>query len=118
MGTFKLVLGFLVVVGIAYCAFQIAPVEMANYSFADDLKQVALVGGSMPSKTDDDLRNMVILKAKDHDIQLTPEQVTVQRIGTPGSPAVYVAVDYSTTVNLPGYSYTFHFTPTSGNKGF
>jgi hypothetical protein len=118
MGTFKLVLGFVVIVLVAYSGFQIAPVEMANYSFEDDLKQVALVGASTPTKTDDDLRNMVVLKAKDHDIQLTPEQVTVQRIGTPGAPAVYVAADYNSTVNLPGYSYTFHFTPSSGNKGF
>ena len=118
MGTFKLALGFVVIVGIAYCGFQIAPVVMANYSFEDDLKQVALVGASTPTKTDEDLRNMVILKAKDHDVQLTAEQVTIQRIGTPGAPAVYVAADYSTAVNLPGYSYTFHFTPSSGNKGF
>jgi hypothetical protein len=118
MGTFKLALGFVVIVLVAYSGFQIAPVVMANYSFEDDLKQVALVGASTPSKTDDDLRGMVVLKAKDHDVQLLPEQVTVQRIGTPGAPAVYVAVDYNSTVNLPGYSYTFHFTPSSGNKGF
>ena len=51
MGTFKLAFGFIVIVGIAYCGFQIAPVEMANYSFEDDLKQVALVGASTPGKT-------------------------------------------------------------------
>jgi hypothetical protein len=31
---------------------------------------------------------------------------------------VYVAVDYSVGINLPGYSFNMHFTPDSGNKGF
>ena len=46
-----------------------------------------------------------------------PGSVTVQRIGTPGAPAVYVAADYSVPVSLPGYSFTLHFTPSSGNRG-
>jgi len=118
MGTIKLIVGVLVIVGVVYAGFQIAPVEMNNYSFTDDLRQVAVLGGSNPNRTDEDLRNAVIVKAREHDIQLLPEQVTVQRIGTPGAPAVYVAVDYSVPVSLPGYTYTFHFTPNSGNKGF
>ena len=42
--------------------------------------------------------------------------MTVQRINTPGLSAVYVAADYSVTINLPGYSFDMHFNPTSGNK--
>ena len=77
-----------------------------------------MMGGSNPHETDQSLVESVIKKAQDHDIQLTPEHVTLQRIGTPGAPAVYLAVDYSVPVNLPGYSFTLHFTPSSGNKGF
>ena len=47
---------------------------------------------------------------------LAPEQITVQRIGTPGAPAVFVAADYSVPVSLPGYSFVLHFTPSSGNR--
>jgi hypothetical protein len=118
MGTVKAVVGFVLIVGLVYAGFQVAPVEMANYSFQDDLRQIAVTGGSNPTKTDDDLRNSVISKAREHEIQLLPTQVTVQRIGTPGSPAVYVAADYSVPVNLPGYSFDIHFTPSSGNRGF
>jgi hypothetical protein len=118
MGTLKAVAGFLLIVALVYSGFQIAPVEMNNYSFQDDLHLVSQLGGSNPTKTDEDLRTMVILKAKEHDIMLTPEEVTVTRIGTPGMPAVFVAADYNVPVSLPGYTYTFHFTPSSGNKGF
>ena len=36
----------------------------------------------------------------------------------PGMNAVYVAVDYTVTVDLPGYPFDMHFTPSSGNRGF
>ena len=118
MGTVKAIVGVLVIVACIYCLFQIVPPELSNYSFQDDLKNVAMMGGSNPHTTDQELIDQVVKKALDHQITLAPEAVTVQRIGTPGSPAVYVAADYSVPVNLPGYSFTLHFTPSSGNKGF
>jgi hypothetical protein len=72
--------------------------------------------GSAMQKTDDDVRNDVMRKVKEHDLPIEPKQVTVQRINTPGLSAIYVAADYSVTVSLPGYSFDMHFTPTSGNK--
>lgn len=118
MGTVKAIVGFLAIIGLIYCGFQIVPPELNNYSFTDDLRNIAMVGGSNPRQTDQDLVDQVMKKAQEHDIPLTPEQVTVKRIGTVGAPAVYVGADYSVPVNLPGYSFTLHFTPSSGNKGF
>ena len=111
-------IGMLVIVGMIYCAWQIVRPELANYSFQDDLRQVAMVGGANPHQTDQDLMDAVMKKAQEHQITLQPEQITVQRIGTPGAPAVYVAADYSVPVALPGYSFTLHFNPSSGNRGF
>jgi hypothetical protein len=117
MGTVKALGGLLLVIAVIYSCFQIIPPELTNYSFQDDLRNIALVGGANPHQTDQDILDSIIKKAQDHQITLAPEQVTIQRIGTPGSPAVYVAADYSVPVNLPGYSFTLHFTPSSGNKG-
>jgi len=114
----KAFLGILAIVGAIYCAWQIIPPEMANYSFQDDLRQIAMVGGANPRQTDQDLMESIIKKAQEHQITLAPEQVTVTRIGTPGAPAVYVAADYNVPVALPGYSFTLHFNPSSGNRGF
>jgi len=118
MGTVKAIGGFLVIIGVIYSLFQIVPPEMSNYSFTDDLRTVALMGGSNPHTSDQELMDSVIKKAQEHGITLAPEQVTVQHVGTPGAPAVYVAADYSVPVSLPGYSFTLHFTPSSGNKTF
>ncbi len=110
--------GFLVVAAVVVALFEIAPPMMTNYSFQDDLKTVALMDGANFQKTDDDVRLDVLRKAQEHDLPIQPKQITVQRIGTPGLAAVYVAADYSVTVNLPGYSFDMHFSPNSGNKGF
>jgi hypothetical protein len=118
MGTVKAIVGLLAIIGVIYCGLQIVPPELTDYSFQDDLRQVAVVGGASPNKTDEDIRTMVLSKAREHDIPLTGNQVTVQRINTPGLSAVYIAADYSVPVSLPGYSFNLHFTPTSGNKGF
>jgi hypothetical protein len=116
MGTVKAIIGFLLIIGVIYCGFQIIPPEMTNYSFQDDLRNIAMLGGANPHQTDQELIDAIIKKAREHDITLAPEQVTVQRIGTPGAPAVFVAADYSVPVSLPGYSFSLHFTPSSGNR--
>jgi hypothetical protein len=118
MGTIKAIVGFLVIVGLVYAGFQIIPPELGNYSFQDDLRNISMVGGANPHQTDQDLLDAVMKKAQEHDITLAPDHVTIQRIGSPGAPAVYVAADYNVLVTLPGYSFTLHFTPSSGNKGF
>ena len=116
MGTVKAIIGFLAIIGVVYCGFQIIPPELTNYSFQDDLRNIAMVGGANPHQTDQELVDAVMKKAREHDITLAPEQVTIQRIGSPGAPAVYVAADYNVPVSLPGYSFTLHFTPSSGNR--
>lgn len=116
MGTIKLIIGIVAIVAAIFACAQVVPPEMANVSFQEDLKEVAVLGSSSLTKTDEDLRVAVLNKAKAHDIALTPEQVTIQRFGTAGMSGVYVAADYSVPVNLPGYSFVLHFTPNSGNK--
>ena len=116
MGTVKALIGFLAIIAVVYSGFQIIPPELTNYSFQDDLRNIAMVGGANPHQTDQELIDAVMKKAQEHQITLTPEQITVQRIGTPGAPAVYVAADYSVPVSLPGYSFSLHFNPSSGNR--
>jgi hypothetical protein len=96
----------------------VVPPVLANYSFQDDLKTVAMMDSANLQKTDEDVRTDVVRKAKEHDLPVEAKQVTVQRLNTPGLTAVYVAAEYSVTVSLPGYSFDMHFNPTSGNKGF
>lgn len=118
MGTIKAIVGVLAIAAVFYAVYQIIPPELSNYAFNDDLREIAMMAGANPRTTDQDLVKEVIEKAQDHDIQLTPDQISVQHFGTPGVRAVYVSAEYNVPVNLPGYSFTLHFTPSSGNRGF
>jgi hypothetical protein len=116
MATFKAIGGILAIILVIYSCFQIIPPMMANYSFQDELREVALMDSGNLQKTDDDVRNDALRRAKEHDLPIDAKQIIVQRVNTPGITAVYVAADYTVTVNLPGYSFDMHFTPNSGNK--
>jgi len=118
MGTVKAMVGVVLIAAVVYAAFQIVPPELSNYSFQDDLRTIALSTGANPHTTDQVLIEEVMKKAGEHQIPLAPEQITIQRIGSVGAPAVYVAADYTVPVTLPGYQFTLHFNPSSGNKGF
>jgi len=112
------VLGFVAIGAVILGIFQVAPPIMTNYSFQDDLKTVALMDSANFQKTEDQVKDEVVRKAKEHDLPIEPKQVTVQRINTPGMSAIYIAADYSVTISLPGYSFDMHFNPNSGNKAF
>ena len=118
----KIILG-LAVLGLALIAgWQIASCELANLEFQSDLRDIAAeiaarIGLSSPT-TDEDLRNLVIHKAERYEIQLQPDQITVQHMGTGDQSTVYLVVDYKVRVNLPVYSLTLHFTPSSTKKAF
>jgi len=116
MTTAKALGGFLAILFVVVACFQVAPPLMANYSFQDDLRTVALMDSGNLQKSEDDVRNDVMRKVKEHDLPIEPKQITVQRINTPGLSAIYVAADYNVTVSLPGYSFDMHFNPSSGNK--
>src|SRR6202162_657817 len=78
MGTFKATVGFLVIIGAIYVGLQIIPPELSNYSFQDDLRDVAMAGGANSRTTDQQLIEAVIKKGQEHQIVLTSENVTVQ----------------------------------------
>src|SRR5271156_5908096 len=70
MGTFKALGGFAVLIFVVVALFQVLPPIMANFSFSDDLRQVAMMAGANPQKTDDDVRNDVLKKAREHDLPI------------------------------------------------
>lgn len=110
MGTVKALGGLLVVVLGAYLAFQLIPPYFANYQLRDSIYEIAKFA-PVSSKSDEDIRNDVLKKAREYEIPLTAEQVKVTR----EDKSVIISVDYTRTVNLVGgKSYTFEFHDTTG----
>jgi hypothetical protein len=117
MGRAKLILGLAVLALAILAGWQIASCELANLEFREELRDIAAQGGAriglLSFNTDEELRNAVIREAKKHEIQLAPEQITVERTGTPPAQTIYLSADYRARVALPGCSFTLHFHPSS-----
>jgi len=116
MSTLKLVLGFGVFVAMIVVGIKVIPPFFANYQFEDTLKAEA-VQATYSTHTEEDIRNSVVKHAHEYDIPLTPQQVHVTRTGGFGTGTLNIDAEYSVPVDLPGYSTTLNFHPSSSNKG-
>jgi hypothetical protein len=116
MATLKLILGLGVIVVVAFVGIKTIPVFFSNYQFEDFIKEEAL-HSTYSTRSEDDIRAAVIKHAQDFDISLTPAQVHVSRTGMYGNGSLTIEADYTASIDLPGYSTTVEFHPSSKNKG-
>jgi len=116
MATLKLIFGIAVFGMVALVGLKIIPPYFANYEFEDSIKTES-VQATYTTRTEDDIRDAVIKQARNYDIALTPKQVKVTRVGGFGTGTLNIEADYSVPIDLPGYSTTIEFHPSSKNKG-
>lgn len=116
MATLRLVFGFGVFALVALVCFKLIPPFFSNYELEDSIKNDALQA-TYSTRTEEDVRNAVIKHAHDYDINLTPKQVHVTRNGGFGNGTLTIEADYSVPIDLPGYSTSLEFHPSSNNRG-
>ena len=92
------------------------PPYFANYQFEDSLKNEAMAA-TYTSRTEDDIKTVVLKKAKDLEIPLDDKQVKVVRTGTLGTGSLTITADYTVPVSVPGYATDLEFHASSTNKG-
>lgn len=100
--------------------WQVAACYLAKSELQSDMRDLAVQNpfriGLAPAPTEQGLLNSVIARAKEHGIQLQPQEVTVQCTFTPDILSVSLAAHYETRVNLLVYSFTLHFTPSASHS--
>jgi hypothetical protein len=116
MATLKLVLGVGLLLAVALIGLKVIPPFFSNYEFEDAIKNEALQS-TYSTRSEDDIRDAVIKRARDYDIMLSPKQVHVSRVGGYGNGSLDIEAEYSVALDLPGYSTVLQFHPSSKNKG-
>jgi hypothetical protein len=116
MATLKLVFGVAIFLALALVGVKIIPPYFSNYELEDAIKTEALQA-TYSTRTEDDVRETIIKQARNYDIALTPKQVHISRVGGFGTGTLAIEADYSVPIELPGYSTTIEFHPSSKNKG-
>jgi hypothetical protein len=105
----------------AHAAWQITACYVANSELQSDMKDLAVQNGARIGRanfgTEEELRNAIVVSAKEHGIQLAPDKVTVRHTLAPGLLEVSLAADYEARVTLLGLSFAIHFTPSSTHRG-
>jgi hypothetical protein len=116
MATVKLIFVLAVMCFVGLICFKLIPPYFANYELEDSIKTEA-IQATYSTRSEDDIREAVIKQAHNYDIALTPKQVIVSRIGGFGNGSLTIEADYTVPFELPGYSTSIDFHPSSKNKG-
>ncbi len=109
---FKAVLAVALFLSLVFLGIKLVPPYIQNYEFQSDLESIARLSTYAAQKTEDDVRNDVMGKAKELSLPVTPEQVAV----TKSTYGVNINVKYTVVIEVPGYTFRLKFNPVAGNK--
>jgi hypothetical protein len=116
MATLKLVLGVGIFGALVLLGIKVVPPFFANYQFEDAIKTEA-TQSTYSTRSEEDVRESILKQAHSLDIALTAKQVHVTRVGGYGTGTLSIEAEYSVPIELPGYTTTLEFHPSSKNKG-
>jgi hypothetical protein len=111
MGKIKGLIGLVIILGAFYVAWNMIPPYFNHYNFQDSLDDIARKN-SYTGATDEALKQMVVTKAKELDIAVKEEQVTVSRAGA----GLGISVRYRVHVDMVVHPVDLDFTANSFNK--
>jgi hypothetical protein len=116
MGTLRMFLGILVIVGGIYMSVMLIPPYFNNYQFNDWLKDEA-THDTYSTRSEEDIQKAVLRKAQDLDIPLTQDGIHVTRYGVVNNGTLVIKAPYVVHVNFPGYPVDLHFDASTENHG-
>jgi len=114
MGTFKLILGFLIIATFVYVGAEILPIYYANYEFTEAVKTEATMQ-TYTIKTEAAIQDTLYMKAMDLVIPIAKDHLRVHRTGNQGNGSLSVEAPYVVNVNFPGYPLALHFDASTTN---
>ena len=105
----------------AFIGWKVRAAYLANSDLQSDMKDFAEQSGARTGlhefDNEDDLRNAVLDSAKEHGIQLAPEQVTAYRsLSQDHILEISLRADYEAPVNLYLFSFKINFMPSAWHR--
>lgn len=96
MKQLKAIFGLFVVVATCYVAWKVLPVYYTNYEFQDFIETQARIDSYTP-RSEDDVAETVLQRAKELELPVALEQIHVQK----GGGTLSISAEYSVHVDLP-----------------
>jgi hypothetical protein len=111
VGKLKAIVWTAILVFIAYAAFKILPIYLAEYQLADKIQEEAKFA-VVNRHSEDLIRDTVYKEVKELNIPVERDQIKVLA----SQQLVQISVDYTVPVDLIVYKVDLHFTPSGENK--
>src|SRR5579859_4915179 len=109
-GRFKAIFAICFLFAVIYCAWKIIPIYVNNYELSDDIRQLA-IQATVDRSSAEQVQNKVVSYAKDLDLPVKREDVTVQ-VGN----RVVINVDYTIPIDLKVYVWMKEFVDSAANN--
>jgi len=106
----KTLIWLFILIVFGYVCWKVVPVQFANYKFQDTVLTTARLA-AVNRQSDDDLKKTILQAAQDDGLPVTAEDIQIIHNGY----NVQISVDYSVTVDLRVYQWTFHFHPSGAS---
>jgi len=110
-GRLKAIVWTALLVFIAYAAFKILPIYIAEYQLADKIQEEAKFA-VVNRHSEDQIRDTVYKEVQELNIPVKREQIKVLA----SQQLVQISLDYTVPVDLIVYRVDLHFTPSGENK--
>jgi hypothetical protein len=112
MSRLKGLFSIVIVIAAVWVVWQLAPPYFNSYQFQDFVESEARLN-SYNSKTEQDIHDGIMKKARELDIPLEENQLKVVRSSVT---ELSISAEYTIHVDLPLYPVDLHFAPSSKNK--
>jgi len=109
-GRLKAIVVLAIFAGMIYVGVKVIPVLISNYEFQDALESTARLA-TVNRQSAEDIRAAVLKEAQSDAVPVAAEDIHVKD----EAGHVEISADYSVTVDLRVYQWTFNFHPTASN---
>lgn len=113
MKKLKALFGIAIFVGLIYGGYKVLPTYLAAWEFEDAIKEEAKLN-AYSSRSETEIRDTLLQKAKELEIPITEKQVMVRR----DQGELVISADYSMHVDLMIYPLDLDFHPSSRMRRF
>lgn len=100
-GNFGCLVGVILLLAAIFVAYKMIPVKIKAAELREVVQDEAKSAGT---HNDERIRTAILAKAKENDLPVTEENISIER----GQDVITVDVNYTVPIVFPGYTYNWH----------
>jgi hypothetical protein len=105
-GTIRTLVSLALIALVVYAGMTFIPVRAAAFQLDDEVReQVVLAGSGRRRVGDEEIRRTILTRAQSLGLAVDTRALVIRRTAS----EIYIDLEYDVPVELPGYTYVWHF---------